>query len=152
MKQPKREILRILNASISEPKKRNQPYEPLTKPYIGRLEDDSFCISPRTSYSHHASLLIKGRLNETETETNIELRFRWTALDYLLNGTIIGCFTAMSYFCLRHSLHHGFIQTLNILPFFTLLFAYFIIMLMFDLSVRHREEEFIDLFINQYPD
>lgn len=148
----KGDVLRILRASIGPCKEKDQTSRMKIKPYIGKLDDEKFSISPRSSSSYRASLLIKGRFIKNGQLASLALVFTWNTLDYIFNGIILGCFAAMSFFCLRHVIHQGFFHTFDLFPPLALVAAYFIIMLMFNMSVRHRKQEFIDLFAGSYRD
>ncbi len=142
--------MRILHANIYSVKDKNQMEGPRTKPFVGTLDEDGFSISPRMPHSPHATLRIKGRFLDNGKYTKLELKFLWNINDILFNGMFLGCFAALSFFCIRHALHSGHFHPFDLLPPLTLLLAYFIAMLMFNMSVKNRKSELAELFDDQY--
>ncbi len=146
-------VLSILSANIRTEESEPKANHAFPKTYIGQLSEEGFAISPYSPFSQRGiSLLIKGRFIETSRLVSIEMRFLWNTIDYVINGTVLGCFAAMSFFCLRHVFFRRHFNAIDLLPVLAFVFAYLIIMTMFNMSVEYRKRELIDLFANQFPE
>ncbi len=148
----KARVVNILSAYIDDKVPESSSPRPRTKPYVGQLSDEGFVVSPRSPFSSRASLRLEGRFSPGSRNVIIRLRIFWTAVDYLLNGAVLFCFGAMSFFCLRHALHRHDFQIYDLIPVGAFLLAYLLIMMMFNMSADYRKREIADLFSNQFPE
>ncbi len=89
------EVIRKLSLKLDSPEFNLSDFGKDSKPYIGKIEGDTFKMNPDTNIRNSTLIQITGELNENNEETLIDVKMRLTIAVKILATIWLVPFTAM---------------------------------------------------------
>ena len=116
------------------------------KRYVGTITNNGATFTPQVRQPHGSTLVLKTLITEQNNAVTLKCRIIWHAVDYMINGIILLYFAAMAALSVRHMIRMAAVRFVDLLPLSLFVFAYILLMLVFNRTAKQRKAQLIKLF------